>query len=669
MTHQAAPGNRLRGRGGNGGTGKRTTPQAAALDALGIDRLVCAVHDRSLPSLPGEDIGCGSLASDGGGDFFAFLSEIGFTGVQLGPPGRVAAGNPSPYDATVFSRSELGIAARPLVAGAHGPKLLSEAELASLLAAEPQRLPANRADYRRARRLQRAILASAHRRWDALPPASVERRDLEARLRGFVADSQPWLTTDALHAALAEAYGSPDPALWPGCEGGRDARLFDRDTPETARASRLDDLCRQHACALELYAREQLLAHEQHFQARRRAQALGLRLIGDLQVGLSQADRWAQAALLLRGYALGAPPSRTNPDGQPWGYPVLDPALYRADGHDGPGLAFVGRRIEKLLSEYDGLRIDHPHGLVCPWVYRTDLADPLAAVQAGARLFSAPARPDHPALAPLAIARPEQLAAGGTAPYADDWVCRLEERQLDAYAILVDRIVEVARARGRDRLDLCFEVLSTQPYPLARVLARHGLGRFRITQKADVERPDDVYLPEQAQPSDWIMTGTHDTPPVWAVVERWEREGSAPARARYLARRLCAASSDRGKLLDWLALGPWAVAQAELAVLFTSAARNVMIFVSDLLGEKEIYNHPGVVRADNWTLRVPRDFRRLHAERAGRGAAFDLPSSLALALAALPGARRAAHAGVLRALCARAHVPLPPLAALRPDAG
>src|SRR5690606_40926753 len=54
----------------------------------------------------------------------------------------------------------------------------------------------------------------------------------------------------------------------------------------------------------------------------------GLALYGDLQVGYSDADTWRHMGVFLRGYLLGAPPSRTNPEGQPWGYPVLDPAQY-----------------------------------------------------------------------------------------------------------------------------------------------------------------------------------------------------------------------------------------------------------------------------------------------------------------------------------------------------
>src|SRR5262249_42936531 len=161
----------------------------------------------------------------------------------------------------------------------------------------------------------------------------------------------------------------------------------------------------------------------------------------------------------LREYHIGAPPSRTNPDGQPWGYPVLDPDQYAA----GPARDLVLARFSKMFADYDSVRIDHPHGLVCPWVYRHD------DVRTGARLFDSPDLPDHPELARYAIARPEQLDRS-LPRYADGWVRELDADQVTRYAVLVEALVASATRAGRDPHDLSFEVLSTMPMPLGAVL-------------------------------------------------------------------------------------------------------------------------------------------------------------------------------------------------------
>ena len=70
---------------------------------------------------------------------------------------------------------------------------------------------------------------------------------------------------------------------------------------------------------------------------------------------------------------------------------VLDPAQYE-DGE----AAFLRARVDRMLERYDGLRVDHPHGLICPWVYRSEGADAHSCVQRGGRLFASPDLRDHP---------------------------------------------------------------------------------------------------------------------------------------------------------------------------------------------------------------------------------------------------------------------------------
>src|SRR5262249_12274423 len=152
----------------------------------------------------------------------------------------------------------------------------------------------------------------------------------------------------------------------------------------------------------------------------------------------------------------------------------------------------------------DGLRIDHPHGLVCPWVYAADADDPLRAVCAGARLFESPDLPDHRALARFAIAHLDQLDRSQPR-YADAWVRRLDPEQVARCAALFDVLVDSARRHGRDPGALSCEVLSTMPYPLGATLARYRLGRWRVLQKTRLDDPGDVYRSENARPEDWVM--------------------------------------------------------------------------------------------------------------------------------------------------------------------
>lgn len=599
---------------------------ARALALLNKQDLVLSLHDPSFPAAPGEDTGRGSPHSRGGREFLRFAAALGFTGIQFGPQGQTSAGNPSPYDGTIFARNLLSIDLRAL---AHDPRWLGilPADTHARVVAEARTGP--RVHHRHVHGAYTRALAEAHTGLEARrtalaagtldPPAAAATTALLARLDQFRHHHRAWLERDGLFAALSEAHGE-DWRAWP-------AVLQHPTFPAP-------ELAATHRAAIERYTFQQFIAHEQHEDLRRYTRDLGLKLYGDLQIGVSQQDLWSYRALFLGGYRMGAPPSRTNPDGQPWGYPVLDPGQYHdPDGAPGPVLKFMSLRVGKLLAEFDGLRIDHPHGLVCPWVYRADDPDALHAVQTGARLFSAPTLPDHPGLARYAIARPDQLSPDPRTPrHADDWVRSLDDAQVDAYSTIFDTIVTAAHTHGRARSDILCEVLSTQPYPLQRVMQRHGLGRFRVTQKADLANPSDVYRSENAAPADWIMVGNHDTPTIWQLVDRWHQTGTAQAQARYLADRLAPEGADLEALSKSLAADPHRLAQAKFADIFASPARHVLIFFADLLGERESYNVPGTVDDLNWSLRIAPDYARTHATRRRTHSALDLPAILAMAL-------------------------------------
>jgi 4-alpha-glucanotransferase len=630
---------------------------AAALETLGIERLVLAVHDASFPGLPDEDLGRGSPYSFGGRAFLRFLKDLGFSGVQLGPQGKTSLENPSPYDGTLFAKSPLSIALGPLAEEDTWGGILSPAALAEAVRGRPPGARPNTA-YRYAFRAQDTALRAAFSAFAARRPALT---GLDQAMNAFAQQHAAWLEADGLFEALAGHHRTEDWRCWPGVGAGAvDGRLFCPEPGEEAAcARRREALAGTYAQTIAFNTFCQFLAHAQHAALRGALKPIGLKVYGDLQIGVSHRDRWRYRALFLRRYLMGAPPSRTNPAGQPWGYPVLDPAGYFTEGRggaraEGAGLRFVRARLEKMLAEFDGIRIDHPHGLVCPWVYLADDPDPLRSVQHGARLFSSPDLPDHPDLAAFAIVSRAQLAPErGHARYADDWVRSLEPAQVERYAVIFDLLLQIAHHHGREEADVASEVLSTCPFPLAAVLTRHGLGRFRVTQKADPADPRDPYRTAEASPADWVMVGTHDTPPLWAVVPAWPSAKRA-AWAAYLAERLVPVPQERPRFATALEHDPRKLCTALFADLFVGPARRVSVFFADLFGIQEIYNRPGITDERNWTLRVPPDYQRVYSERVARGEALDLRAALALALRARARRGDDGHADLQSALAGSA---------------
>jgi 4-alpha-glucanotransferase len=586
----------------------------AALAELGVERFLLAIHDASFPADPEEDLGVGSPGTLAASRLFELIRALGFSGVQLGPAGETSRSNASPYDSTIFSRSLASIPA-----AAFSPS----GELAGLVR-ERSRATATgdggaRGDHRRGHDVSRALVGEA---WSA--HAGGARPELAERLAQFRSTHAWWLERDALYAALRAAHGDTGTGAWAEHGAGPlDATLWIDDGE--ARVARRAELLRRHARAIEAYAFGQLLAHEAHARVVAQATALGLALFGDLQVGVAESDVWSYAPAFLTDYVMGAPPSRTNQEGQPWNYPVLDP-MRMVPG--GAALELLRARADKAFVEHDGLRVDHPHGLVCPWVYRRDHADPAVAVRLGARLYESPDLPDHPDLARFAIASPAQIDRSA-ARHADGWVVDLTPAQVERQAIAVDTLVAAAARHGRPRDAISCEVLSTMPLPLGRVLARYGLGRWRVLQKANLDDATDVYRSENAMPADWVMLGNHDTPSIYALITSWDVE-----RRKSWATHLVARLALPATATAVLARDPGLLATAMLAELLACRAGNVMVFFADLFGCEERFNVPGTVNDINWSLRLPAGFATLYAERLALGRALDLPLALALSLRA-----------------------------------
>ena len=602
-----------------------------ALDALGKRRLLLSIHDPSFPSAEAEDVGRGTPYGEGGYAFAAFIRELGFNGIQLGPQGRTSRGNPSPYDGTAFSRNSLSICFSALANDEEWGSLVDPAALEEAIGlsrheeAGPAAGP-DRTRHREAYDIQTRLLGIAYDRMeDQFESGSLDARPFEQ----FCRENREWLEPDALYQALVTVHDSVDWRTWPDHRGDR-SLYSATGLARGAATRRRKKLLKEFHGIVERYQLSQFLAHRQHNRFYNYAHRTGLRLFADLQVGLSLRDLWRLQPLFLDGYNLGAPPSRTNSEGQPWGYPVLDPKAYEEG--NGPGADYLRNRAGKIFGEFDGVRIDHPQGIVCPWVYRVDDPNPFHAVQTGARLFSSPNLEDHPDLARFAIARPDQLASDGSVPrHADPWVTDLDDEQVDRYATLLSVIVDEAVKNECDTRDVACETLSTQPYPLKRVMEKFGLGRFRVTQKMNVSRADDPYRTDLAGPTDWMMMGNHDTPSIWAVVERWRENGEIPERATYLARRLKpadqAAAFER-QLIDDTNL----LVQALFADILASASENIVVFFTDLIGSRETYNAPGTVGPENWSLRVPPDYEKQYQEKAPRLAALNTAYAMALAL-------------------------------------
>ena len=101
----------------------------------------------------------------------------------------------------------------------------------------------------------------------------------------------------------------------------------------------------------------------------------GIQIIGDvpIYVALDSADVWANREQFLLDArnnptrVAGVPPDYFSEDGQLWGNPLYNWKQMKADGY-----AWWSRRIEHMLTLFDGVRIDHFRGFEAYWSIPAD---------------------------------------------------------------------------------------------------------------------------------------------------------------------------------------------------------------------------------------------------------------------------------------------------------
>lgn len=543
---------------------------------LNLKRLVLQIHDPAFPSLNDEDTGRGSPYSSGAAEFVRFLRQLGFNGLQFGPQGQTARSTPCPYDGRLFPHDCRSIALKPLVEDPYWGGILGRDTLDGIVERRPP--GTDRTHHQYAWDEMSAALDEA---FACLQARCETDAVIDVDFAHFCEGNKSWLAKDDTGAVIARAAFAQFVL-------DRQRRVFRESFPE-------------------------------------------VRCYGDLQIGMSREDAQEFASLFHPDYLMGAPPSRTNPEGQPWGYAVFHPEQIKL-GH---AQAFLKRRVQRMLSGFDGIRIDHPHGLVCPWVYRRDVSPPHVGVRSGSRLFESPNVAEHPALAEFAIARADQIAES-IEPFGEAWVKELTDDQVERYAVLMNVVLDCVREAGGDLTsDVACEVLSTLPYPLRRVMELHGLGRFRVVQKAKLDDPGDGYRIEQTCPNDWIMMGNHDTPPIWLLARGWCDEGLGQDWGEYLADRLIVSTAERAEFVRRIASDPGELVHSLFSAILASDAQHVSVLFTDLLGMTDFYNRPGVVNDTNWTLRVPPDFAAQYELKCREGRALDVARCAQAALEAL----------------------------------
>lgn len=618
-----------------------------ALNLLNKENLAVIIHGASFPSTSGEDTGVGSMNSSGAKKFIRFIEKLGFNSIQLGPDGKTKSCDASPYVGTIFSTNTLLIDLTELTTP-EWAEILSQQTFKNIVDNNPNK-DKNKVAYSYIFNKQNQALEEAYNAFiEKLNNKDKAVTAMNAKFTKFKEENKNWLDCDALYEAIGTKHNND---YWPAWKDDLDKNLFSSKYKGTQKAQeRIAEIESTYKKEIEAYKFYQFIANEQKNKTKEFVLSHDVKTMADIQVAFSDRDFWACQSLFLPGYYLGCPPDLFSADGQAWGFPVMDPEkLYNPDGSLGEGGKLLKYRFDKVFQENPGgARIDHAVGLVDPWVYQVGKS--ARPEDGGSRLFSSP---DHHALKKYSrikisdlnkykdIDDPEITEGKNLEDIvAPENELRVSKKALEnqkvfkEYCKVVDIVLQSAKDNKVRKDFIIFEDLGTITNPVIGVMQKLDLSGIRVTQFVVPEKPDHMYRGKNVGEIHWITAGTHDNMPLSVYVKDLYKSNQAEPHIKFLAEDLAPVGAARSELAAKMRKDQKEFIKAKFVELFVSPAKNVQIFFNDIFGIDEPYNKPGTAGDENWSLRLPNNFKQLYFEQLAKNTGLNLPEILKEAIEA-----------------------------------
>ena len=571
-----------------------------ALKALNKKNFALIIHSGSFPAASGENTGFGSINSNGGREVIDYASGI-FNAIQLGPAGKTKSCDSSPYTGTIFSGNPLFIDLKQLTTDEWN-NILSVETYNEIVNGNPNK-DVNKTAYSYIYKRQNEALEEA---WNNFK--KVDNPQLKKEFESYKLENDYWLDKDSLYEALSIEHGND---YWPLWESETDKNLFNPKSNEEKIefSKRINEISKKYENEIEQYKFIQFVLNKQNEKTREYAKEKNIKMIADRQVAFSDRDTWAYQSLFLEGWMLGCPPDYFSKDGQAWGFPVMNPdRMYNDDGSLDEGGILLKNLYKKMFRENPGgVRIDHIVGLIDPWVYKAGKKPRID--QGAGRLYSSP---EHPELSRFAIARMEDLDMELEAD-KEKRVKTLSKEQIHKYGRLIEKIViAAAEEEGLDKDAIVCEDLGTLTNPVAEVMKEYGLQGMRLTQFVVPEKPLHPYRCCNIDERCWAMVGTHDNEPIKMWADSMVNTHEGYLHVKNLVDDLFAECDNKDEIITNMTKDAEFLAQTKLVEIFASKAENIQIFFTDFFKIYDVYNRPGTSGDENWSLRLPDNFKEIH---------------------------------------------------------
>lgn len=441
-------------------------------------------------------------------------------------------------------------------------------------------LAARLVDYPRVRSAKLALLQKAYQGFLA-GDFSAEKKELQQ----FREAEAAWLEDFSLFRWLMDQAGGSE--CWDQWSAAYRTAGYAREY--------FAQQCQAHGSAIEkqreFHIWVQWLCFRQWREVRRLADQLGVKLMGDIPIGISyhSADVFFQPEIFDLEWFGGAPPETMFKHdrfiqrwGQNWGIP-----LYRWDLMEQQGFPWWQQRIRKLTEIFPLFRIDHILGFY--------------------RIYAFPWRPTRNA--EFLELTPEQARerTGGRLP---QWAWRDDETAENRQANCADgdrRLRAILAAAGAS--EVIGEDLGCVPDYVRPHLTSLDIAGFRIPHWDHEDGA--VITGDQFPECSFATYATHDHDTIAALWENFRLDAIGAT-----------AGSEEQRTAQWNLKMMADFAQIEIDptnppafdfdiqwklidALLASRARYAALMITDLFGMIDRFNKPGTVGHENWSYRLP----------------------------------------------------------------
>ncbi len=340
----------------------------AALDYLGVQSVAMILHGSCNPVI-GNDLGIGSPCNEKTKDVIKLEKLHGFNANQLGPMGEVTRGDISPYSASVFALNKMFIDAEALTKDEYA-NILSEEELKTFrVNYHDSRTPYTYSKFFDSFENYDRIIKDAYFNFvDKVREKDPAALKLKKEYEAFRDKKGEKLTLAAVFEVLSKTYGTRDTDVWES-EIDRNLPALIKDNNQEA-LNRFRQIMQRSGDDIHSFVFGQFLVNKQLKENQDFRKSMGFEYINDNLVGNDRSEEWIFSDVFLKNYRLGCPEGGKNNGPQLWDIPVVNPKkLFNRDGSLGPAGKFLKEKLEAGLEYCENIRIDHALGLVDPYVY------------------------------------------------------------------------------------------------------------------------------------------------------------------------------------------------------------------------------------------------------------------------------------------------------------